>query len=67
MHNLTPDSDYRSAVTCEYRGKDGPSTGSPLVKNRAVTAQAMSMGTGRALNLTERSVRRGEALLSVIC
>lgn len=80
MHNLTPDFECRAAVTVEYRGQDGPATGpegspqtrlggsagSPLVENRADEAQAMSMGTRRALNLTERieiqaGLRAGES------
>lgn len=68
MNNLTMGFEYRAAVPAEYRGEDGPATGpeespqtrlggsagSPPVENRAADAQAMSMRTRRALNLTER-------------
>jgi hypothetical protein len=64
MHKLTPEPEYRAAVTVEYRGIEGPATGpeespqtrlggsagSPLVENRAADAHAMSMSTRRALN-----------------
>lgn len=43
MDNLTPDSGYRTAVTVEYRDKNGPATGPEE------STQAMSMSTRRAL------------------
>jgi IS30 family transposase len=68
MHNLTHDSEYRAAITAEYRAEDGlfagpeesPQTrlggaaGSPLVEISSAEAQALAMTTRRALSLSDR-------------